>query len=390
MRYFIGIDVSKFKHTASVVDQDGVIHIEPFDFSNDIIGFKLFFDSVSSFVKEDHIIGMEDTGHYAENLQHFLLNKKLKVAMFNPLATNHIRLAFNKAKNDNLDSLTIASALAIPRIYRIITDDHFNYHEIRELSRYHQSLTKTMNRYKNRLQKFIDIAFPEFNTLFGTEYSKTYLKVLHEFQSAENIANTDIRTLRKVLSIKGRGRSVSLTAEELKSAAKESIGHTNIALNLEIQQTVEMIEKINSNLDIVDKKIEEFSLQLNSPILAIPGISHVSAMSILSELGDFSQYDSASKIIKLSGTNPYVYESGTYSMPRTRIEKKGSKYLRCTLYNIIQAVINYNPVFKEFYDKKISQGKSPRCAYGHCIRKLLRIIYHVLTTGQEFDPSLLR
>ena len=151
-----------------------------------------------------------------------------------------------------------------------------------------------------------------------------------------------------------------------------------------------MIEKIDSNLDIVDKKIEEFSLQLNSPILAIPGISHISAMSILSELGDFTQYESAKKIIKLSGTNPYIYESGTYSMPRTRLEKKGSKYLRCTLYNIIQTVINNNPVFKDYYDRKISQGKSHRCAQGHCVRKLLRVIYHILTTGCEFDPSLLR
>ena len=368
MRYFIGIDISKFKHTAAVIDQDGVVHIEPFDFDNDIIGFNSFFTSVSSFIQDDFIIGMEDTGHYADNLQKFLLSKNLK--------------------NDRLDSLTIASALAMPRLYRIIEDDHFTYHEIRELSRYHQSLSKTMNRYKNRLQKFIDIAFPEFNKLFDTKYSKTYLKILKDFQSAQNIANTDIRTLRKALLSKGR--CVSITAEELKSAARDSIGHSHIALDLEIQQTVEMIEKIDSNLNIVDKKIEEFSLQLNSPILAIPGISHISAMSILSELGDFTQYESAKKIIKLSGTNPYIYESGTYSMPRTRLEKKGSKYLRCTLYNIIQTVINNNPVFKDYYDRKISQGKSHRCAQGHCVRKLLRVIYHILTTGCEFDPSLLR
>lgn len=43
MRYFIGIDISKFKHTAAVIDQDGVVHIEPFDFNNDIIGFNSFF-----------------------------------------------------------------------------------------------------------------------------------------------------------------------------------------------------------------------------------------------------------------------------------------------------------------------------------------------------------
>ena len=243
-----------------------------------------------------------------------------------------------------------------------------------------------------------NVAVPQVNETFNecdyiflctpVEKNVEYLKILKDFQSAQNIANTDIRTLRKALLSKGR--CVSITAEELKSAARDSIGHSHIALDLEIQQTVEMIEKIDSNLNIVDKKIEEFSLQLNSPILAIPGISHISAMSILSELGDFTQYESAKKIIKLSGTNPYIYESGTYSMPRTRLEKKGSKYLRCTLYNIIQTVINNNPVFKDYYDRKISQGKSHRCAQGHCVRKLLRVIYHIRRTGCEFDPSLLR
>lgn len=389
MRYLIGIDVSKFKHTASVIDNDGVVYVEPFDFNNDIIGFQLFLSTVSSFTNDDYIIGMEDTGHYGDNLQRFLLSKELKVAMLNPLATNHIRLAFGKAKNDKLDSVTIGSALAMPRLYRIIKDDHFSYHEIRELTRYRLHLTKSSNIYKNRLKKLIDITFPEFDSLFSTAYSNTYLKVLHDFQSAENIASTDIRTLRKALIV-DRGRCVSITAEELKSAAKQSIGHSNFAMEIEIRQTVEMIEKINSNLEAVEKKIEEFSRQLNSPILAIPGISHISAMSILAEIGDFSKYESAKQIIKLSGTNPFVYESGTYSMARTRLEKKGSKYLRATLYKTIQTVILFNPVFNQYYAKKRAEGKSHLCAQGHCVRKLLRIIYHILTTGKEFDPALLR
>ena len=74
----------------------------------------------------------------------------------------------------------------------------------------------------------------------------------------------------------------------------------------------------------------------------------------------------------------------------TGITKKGSKYLRKTLYQIILPVIKYNPVFKKYYLLKISQGKGHRCAQGHCIRKLLRIIYHLLETGQSFDPALLR
>ena len=138
------------------------------------------------------------------------------------------------------------------------------------------------------------------------------------------------------------------------------------------------------------KKIEEFSIKNNSPILSIPGISHFSGTSILAELGDIGNYSKPSQIIKFAGVAPYHYESSQYNAQHTGITKKGSKYLRKTLYQIILPVINNNPVFKKYYRLKISQGKGHRCAQGHCIRKLLRIIYHLLETGQSFDPALLR
>lgn len=113
-------------------------------------------------------------------------------------------------------------------------------------------------------------------------------------------------------------------------------------------------------------------------------------MSIISELGDISRFRNEKCVIKFAGVNPAVYESGTYSMTHTRLEKKGSKYLRKTLYQIIDAVIRGNPVFKAYYEKKISQGKSYRCAQGHCVRKLLRVIYKILSANCQFDPALLR
>ena len=72
------------------------------------------------------------------------------------------------------------------------------------------------------------------------------------------------------------------------------------------------------------------------------------------------------------------------------ISKKGNKYLRKTLYQIITPVIYNNSIFFEYYKLKLSQGKGHRCAQGHCVRKLLRLIYHLLSTGQPFDQALLR
>ena len=129
---------------------------------------------------------------------------------------------------------------------------------------------------------------------------------------------------------------------------------------------------------------------MNSPILTIPGVSHFSGTSILAELGEICNYSSAAKIIKFAGLAPYEYQSSQFKAEHMPISKKGSKYLRKTLYQVILPVIRFNPVFQDYYRLKRSQGKGHRCAQGHCIRKLLRVIYHLLSTQQSFDPLLLK
>ena len=109
----------------------------------------------------------------------------------------------------------------------------------------------------------------------------------------------------------------------------------------------------------------------------------------ISELGDICNYTKASQIIKFAGVAPYHYESSQFTAQHTAITKKGSKYLRKTLYQIILPVISNNEVFYAYYTKKLNEGKGHRCAQGHCIRKLLRVIYHLLSTRQPFNPKLL-
>lgn len=50
-----------------------------------------------------------------------------------------------------------------------------------------------MNRYKDRLQKCIDIVFPKYNKLFKTKYSKVYMDVLKIFGNSTAIANVHLQ-----------------------------------------------------------------------------------------------------------------------------------------------------------------------------------------------------
>lgn len=390
----VGIDIGKNKHTFSIIYKGtGEILSSPAVFDNNQIGFLYLIKKLSNYAKSELLIGMEDTGHYHFALLKYLLDNRYTVALINPTTTDLTRkIQGGITKNDPLDSLTICDVIGSnqrKKPYRITKVNRFDLYEQKQLTRHHHNLKEELNLYKNRLQKCIDIVFPEFNSLFRSKYGIVYMNVLKTFASAENIAAADIRTIRKCFECKGRGKHISLSAEQLKAVAKTSIGIPSVSEEIQIRHLVCQIEMIEGQLSEIDKKIEEFSLQNNSPILSIPGISHFSGTSILAELGDICNYTKAPQIIKFAGVAPYHYESSQFTAPHTTITKKGSRYLRKTLYQIILPVINHNKVFTAYYNKKLAEGKGHRCAQGHCVRKLLRIIYHLLSTGQTFDPNLL-
>lgn len=145
------------------------------------------------------------------------------------------------------------------------------------------------------------------------------MNVLKTFGSADSIAHADIRNIRKCFEANRKGRRISLTPEELKEAARNSIGFPSKAEVIELRHLIDIIELINVQISEVDKKIEEFSVQNNSPILTIPGISHFSGTSILAELGDLRNYSKASQVIKFAGVSPFSAHSLPYSQAAAQL-----------------------------------------------------------------------
>lgn len=391
----VGIDIGKNKHSYCIYNSDtGELSSSPEFFDNNQEGFKSVLNNIRSWPKKEVLIGMEDTGHYHFALLKYLLDKSYTVALINPITTDlQRRLEGSISKNDKLDTITICNVLASNaknKPYRISKVNSFDMYEQRQLTRHHHNLKEELNVYTNRLQKCIDIVFPEFNSLFNSKYGVVYMNILEKLGSAYSIAHTDIRNIKKCFELEGKGNRIKLSAEDLKSAACKSVGIHSVSDEIQIKHLVCQIKLIEEQIKEIDKKIEEFSISNNSPILSIPGISHFSGTSILAELGDIGNFSSFKQIIKFAGVAPIHYESSQFNAPHTKISKKGSKYLRKTLYQIILPVITYNPVFKKYYDLKISQGKSCRCAQGHCVRKLLRLIFHLLKSNTCFDPALLR
>ena len=387
----VGIDVGKFKHCFSVIDdKTGEVLIKPTFIENSNDGFNELYLKIKPYLNRKHAVGMEDTGHYMINLTNFLLDKKINVRYINPRTTSLRRKELGwTAKNDKKDSLLIAGLLSDKVYWRSISKKTMIIDKLKEMMRIYHQLKEQQNQDMNRLQKALDIVYPEVNKLSWVRYTKPYMAILKTFPSANIIANTDIRNLRKALDIKGRGRKSSLSAEDLKLSASESIGDKdNIAVEMEVKLLISLIEEREKQISELKLKIEEFATKLNSPITSIPGIGLIAGMTILAEIGDISRFNDSSKLIAFAGMAPRVAESGEYQASHLPITKHGSRYLRKALYQAVFTVCNYEPTYKKYYTSKIDQGKSHRCAQGHCVRKLLRLIYKLLSTNTFYKVEL--
>ena len=112
---FVGIDIAKRNHEASVIAQDGSVVRKAMRFANSQAGYNKFMDMVRS-LKEPVVFGMEATGHYWLTLYTHLRNDGFTVHVINPIQSDALRgMYIRKTKTDSVDSVIIADVIRFGR-----------------------------------------------------------------------------------------------------------------------------------------------------------------------------------------------------------------------------------------------------------------------------------
>ena len=155
----------------------------------------------------------------------------------------------------------------------------------------------------------------------------------------------------------------------------------------ELQQTIRIIQNIQTEIDILDRKLKEIVISLKTPLITIPGISFVLAAIILAEIGDIFRFDTPAKLLAFAGLEPSTYESGNFKANNTPMVKRGSTYLRWALLNASRLVAMRDKTFGDYLSKKRQEGKHYCVAISHVGKKLVRVIFHMLKNNRVFVPQ---
>lgn len=383
---YVGIDIAKQKHYASIMNSDGEILIEPFSFTNDHTGFQKLLNSLASFPKEDTLIGMESTAHYAENLTSFLFSRDFNVCIINPIQTSSLRKSnIRKTKTDSVDTLLIIKALSLNH-YRLFSERDHNSLQLKNLCRFRQKLMKTRTKVKIQLVTYVDLLFPELQYFFKSGiHGKACYALLKAQSNPDKIAKMHLTRLTNLLSKSSKGHFNQSTAVRLKELASQSVGIKNDTLSLQILQSIKQIELYTQQLTEVEKSIHEIMDKINSVIKSIPGIGLLNGAMIIGEIGDISRFEKPCQLLAFAGLDPSIYQSGNFNASKTRMSKRGSKLLRYALINAAWQTTLVNKTFKDYYNLKVSQGRRHYNALGHVAHKLVRVIYKMMTDNVEFD-----
>lgn len=389
--YFIGIDISKYKHDCFIMDDNGQVIRDSFSFDNSQEGFNILLDVLKSLDCSQIIkIGLEATGHYGNNLKLFLNDNGYSFMEFNPLLVKRFASShtLRRTKTDKCDAAIIASAVADPTIeYKPYRFSSYHIQELKSLTRERESMIRQRSLQLVHMTNILDKIFPEYKGFFNNRLQGTALFILEKFKSPSRIAKLSNHDIDMIHNFSRKIPSSRLV--KLKELARNTVGNeTKYSISL-LQSILNVYKSIDDEVSNLESQINEIMNQYNSPIASIPGISKISAGALIGEFEDISRFDNSNQLVAFCGVEPSRNQSGTMDF-QGHMVKHGSGHIRYILFNVAQTIIIHNSTFYEYYHKKRNEGKCHRVALSHVVKKLIRVIFKLEKDNLMFNSDLLR
>ena len=339
-------------------------------FNNDLIRFKDWL-----LENDCQNVCMESTGKYYVPVYNALENHISNVVVANPKWVKAIK----GEKDDNKDAKWIADLfkLGIVRSSFIPAKD---FRILREFTRYLYKLTCNKSSEKNRFTNALTVGNCKLDMVFSDIFCKSSGDII------EIILNNDSFSDKNI---------ISCLRKNCKSSHEDIISSiTGISFTHEQKLRIKFVKdhidyltnQINQLRDIVDTLIAPYEDYITL-LMTIPGIDRNSAITILSEIGtDMSQFSSHYKLASWAGLAPGCNESAG-KKKSVKISRAGV-YLKPCLVEVAHCAVKdkSNSYYANKFNK-ISKRRGKKRATIAIARKILVAIYHMLSTGEVWNPT---
>jgi transposase len=406
----VGIDVSADFSMVAILAPNGDSYRKVFKINHDVDGFNHLLEQIKKVEKEFNMktgIFMESTGVYHLSLFHFLKNHNLEAYVINPLVTNSNKNKdIRKVKNDKKDALAIAK---IGKFENIKAYSYFDVSifTLKSLCRDYYKLVDTRSTFKKKLSADLRIVFPGYNSIFSDITGVTSIAILKCYQTPQSILEAPKEDILKILKESSKKNLIwcNNTYDKLIKIASNAtyIAITSFGLSIKITINIGTIENLNKQIELLLEEIEnvshsnDISSKFKQNILllmSIPGVGFISAVTILTEIGDFEGFLKPKQLVAYFGIDPSVNESGKFKSDKNKISKRGTRFGRRALYAVALASIRTNrngeannKILLDYYKSNLN-GKKKKVALVAIMHKLVNYIFAILRNQKDYEQHL--
>lgn len=390
--FYIGIDIAKKNHEASIIDSSGKSLSKSISFPNSTKGIEKFNNFIAEFgvTTNNCIIGMEATGHYWISLFSYIVDLGFTCYVINPIQSDAFRKMYvRQTKNDSVDSFIIAQIMRFGE-FSISNFSDENTFALRNLTRYRFALVDECSDWKRKLVAILDQVFPEYSSLFSNIYGVASKELLSKYPLPEDMLSIPAEKLGNLLYECSKGRLGINKAEEIQSRARESFGikFAKRSFSFQIKQIISQISFLEEQLKEIEIEISCLLEDICPVITTITGIGSVLGASIVSEIGNISRFERANQLVAYAGLDTRVKQSGDFSATNTKLSKRGSPYLRRSIWLAATVAAFKDPALSIYYQGLRARGKAHGTAIGAVARKLTNIIFAVLRDQKPYTPNI--
>lgn len=296
-------------------------------------------------------------------------------------------------KHDSWDAENIAKLLLdeLDRLPNAHPQD--DYWILKQLVMRRYSLRDTLVMLKNQLHTQLSYNYPSYSKFFSEVDGQTALAVWHEYPSSYLLEGLTIESLAEFLRKNSRNvcstKKATLILESVQADGNTKRNGQEYRDFL-VRSHVNQIRDVQREMNDVEDNIRHIMQKLDFKLNTFTGIDDVTASAIVAEIGDISRFTSADKPAKYAGLTPSQMSSS--GRGKDRNQRQEHRVLNKTLWGpTVRQVHNartsskpLNPIFREYYEKRLSEGKKKKQAIICIMRRLVTILYSMLKNKTEY------
>lgn len=396
MKYlYIGVDCHKKIHVATLINCFNE-KITSITFNNDIEGFEYFVKTVEEYQENlIPVFGLEDVKHLGYELANYLISKNYIVKHVNSNLTAAERKKNPTIiKNDEIDSQYVAKSLLDELDNLPNVQNEEIYWTLKQIAKMRASLVGNNTKFKNKLHSQLMHHYPNYKDMFFRIDGMTALNLWEHYPSPDKIIEEDFEVFVENIRKWSKNKLGVYKATEIVNCItnNEHIPQEyQEERNILIKTMVKQIKDNNKRLEEIETELIKIYDSLDCKLHTYPCLDKVTGACMLAEIGNINRFKNSGKLARYAGIAPIEKSSG--GKDKDLKNNFGNRKLNSMFYNLACRSIcagssketPFNPIFNEYYTKKISQGKTKHQALVCVMRRTCNIIYSILKDGKEYE-----